>query len=500
MADPITWQNLIAPAPQRDAYNPMVAAAISMNAGMENLRGAYNQYDKQRSEDNTSAFQAALGQYKTPEELQAAQASGAIDALRAQYGVQMDQKIAQNGAQDRINALTKAAMDANTYTDQTTERTQRPLVEQYGLLLAQNKRDEAAALLAANPSLAHQDKLAQAAADAGYAATARSQQQQTFDNTQKTFRTGQITADLNQQEIARRLANAAANDPVKDAQRAVDLAAIPGKANLNTAQVGVDTETARNNEAKVKREAILRTATEEHAAAAQKIAAYITANPNDRAGAIDLTDKLLNSTITRHGLTGTEADALVKENSSILSAGGRNADQQVEFDNSKALNNAAALAIATNNPTVRHSINPKGSTELIDSSINTMFSNKTDKEKDAIKAAVANLVGTTIDAKDPTLIKDVKTGKMVPSGKPIKITVTPEDALRIVNRSRDDGWFGEGSITNLDPWKFKGNNRLHQDLLTPERIAQEVEGLNFVNTKNRTNLDAINAVRAPNNK
>lgn len=147
MATPITWKNIAVEAPQREAYNPMIAAQLGITAGFDKLGQVYDQYQTQRRDDNTAAFQTALSQYKTPEELQAAQASGAIDALRAQFGVQMDQKVAMNGADQRLAALMKQATDATAYTDAAAVRSvQTPeQAARQSLIDAATERDRKAA-------------------------------------------------------------------------------------------------------------------------------------------------------------------------------------------------------------------------------------------------------------------------------------------------------------------------------------------------------------------
>lgn len=159
MANPITWRNL-----QGDSSTG--AAAI-----MDSARGAFNDgfgalqgvLDKEQAtaaanwdntkQNNTNQLMDKYAGYKTPEELAAAQASGELDALKAQFGNQYDAAAVremEGGLQqkliERINAQ-------NQYADDGLLRGQRGAMDEIGGLIADKKYAEARKRLGDNTYL-----------------------------------------------------------------------------------------------------------------------------------------------------------------------------------------------------------------------------------------------------------------------------------------------------------------------------------------------------------
>lgn len=120
MSRPITWQNLHQ-ASFGDAMRGMALAQDSFNSGIQSVQNVLNKQEataeanwKQAKENNTQSFLDEISKYRTPEEYQAALASGALDAQRQQYGVQID-RAAVRAAQDGREAIlqNRAVAEAN---------------------------------------------------------------------------------------------------------------------------------------------------------------------------------------------------------------------------------------------------------------------------------------------------------------------------------------------------------------------------------------------------
>lgn len=153
---PITWRNIESDT-TRGAAGLMEVARRAFNDGMGSFQGIVedkNQvsqanWDQQRA-NNTNAFLDRLAQYKTPEELAAAQASGELAALRQQYGGQVDAAAIRGAEASQADVLMKRIAAQNQYGDDKINRDARPLMEQYQGLLAQGNAAGAAKFLADN--------------------------------------------------------------------------------------------------------------------------------------------------------------------------------------------------------------------------------------------------------------------------------------------------------------------------------------------------------------
>lgn len=117
---PITWKTVGQNIGAGAAADLMRGAGRSIETGLDKLTGAVRsvrddrqgQYDRE-VEDNTNQFLDALSQYDSPEALEAAQESGAIDRLRSSFGDRID-KGRVRGAFDQ--AMSREREEFNTET------------------------------------------------------------------------------------------------------------------------------------------------------------------------------------------------------------------------------------------------------------------------------------------------------------------------------------------------------------------------------------------------
>lgn len=139
---PITWRN-IENDPTRGAALLFETARRSFNDGMGNFQGivdSRNQLNQQnwdtQKEVNTDQFLDRLAQYKTPEELAAAQQAGQLQALKAQFGEQIDRDAVRSAEAAAAEQLMKRITTQNLYEDDTRRRNERGAMDVgRGLLL-----------------------------------------------------------------------------------------------------------------------------------------------------------------------------------------------------------------------------------------------------------------------------------------------------------------------------------------------------------------------------
>lgn len=153
---PITWRNIEAPSLVGVA-GMAESARRTFNDAMSSLRSGFDEYGEQiqtqwdqGKEANTQAFLDQLAQYKTPEELAAAQAAGALQNLKAQFGNQIDRNAVRDAEAQQADVLMRRIAAQNQYADDKTNRDARPLVDQFNSLIADNKLDEARKFLQSN--------------------------------------------------------------------------------------------------------------------------------------------------------------------------------------------------------------------------------------------------------------------------------------------------------------------------------------------------------------
>ena len=153
---PITWRNIEGDY-TRGAASLFETARRALNDGMGNFKGivdSRNELNQQnwdtQKEVNTDQFLDRLAQYKTPEELAAAQQSGQLDALKAQFGGQIDRDAVRGAEASQTDVLMRRIAAQNQYSDDKTNRDARPLVDQFNGLIAENKLDDARKFLQSN--------------------------------------------------------------------------------------------------------------------------------------------------------------------------------------------------------------------------------------------------------------------------------------------------------------------------------------------------------------
>ncbi len=147
MGRPITWQNL-QQSSFADASRALTQAQGSFTSGLQNVQDILNKQEataeanwKQMKDNNTQAFLDEISKYRTPEEYQAAVASGALDAKRQQFGTQIDQSAVRAAQDGRLALLQDRTLKANQYADQTQERDARPIVDQLSMMSMSEDKD-----------------------------------------------------------------------------------------------------------------------------------------------------------------------------------------------------------------------------------------------------------------------------------------------------------------------------------------------------------------------
>lgn len=135
MAEPLTWRNLVSPT-----GDPMQALAISnqmVNQGFNNFNQALTGYQKQQgdilAEDKTrnlqSAYETLRSQYKTPEALQAAIASGAVNQVIDPMGNRVDREKVINFADARVKDLRSNITEEQTFKALQAKKQAAPILD-----------------------------------------------------------------------------------------------------------------------------------------------------------------------------------------------------------------------------------------------------------------------------------------------------------------------------------------------------------------------------------
>jgi hypothetical protein len=156
MANPITWRTLQGDS-SVGAASIIDSARGAFNDGFGALQGVL---DKERAtseanwdntkQNNTNQFLDKLNAFKTPEELAAAQASGELDALRSQYGAQVDSGAIRGADAAMLDTLRTRANQTVEYENTQRDQREAPIIDQIKSLYAQNKPEEAQALAQQN--------------------------------------------------------------------------------------------------------------------------------------------------------------------------------------------------------------------------------------------------------------------------------------------------------------------------------------------------------------
>ena len=156
MANPITWQSL--------QFNPAAGvggllrgAESSFNGAFDTLNSQLKEYQetdadnwKLGKEQNTNQYLDKINSFKTTEELAAAQASGELDALKSQYGAQVDSTAIRGADAAMLDTLRNRAIQTVEYNNTQRDEREAPIIDQIKSLYAQNKPEQAQALALQN--------------------------------------------------------------------------------------------------------------------------------------------------------------------------------------------------------------------------------------------------------------------------------------------------------------------------------------------------------------
>jgi hypothetical protein len=156
----ITWRNIEAPN-LGDPSRTFQTAQQSFNAGMATLgdllKGAQANDEanwQTGKTNNTDAFlTAAMQKYATPEGFKAAVASGELEALRSQYGAQIDLGATRQFLDSRLATLQQRGLAENQYNDAQETVQLRPLQSQAMLEALNGNVGGVGQILEANPAL-----------------------------------------------------------------------------------------------------------------------------------------------------------------------------------------------------------------------------------------------------------------------------------------------------------------------------------------------------------
>ena len=455
MVSPITWKNIAVETPQQQAYNPMIAAQLGMTAGFDKLGQVFDQYQTQRKDDNTAAFQQALSQYKTPEEMQAAIASGAVDKLRAEYGVQMNQKVANEAPDARLTGLMTQKTVADTFQNQQLDQQQAPLVDKIRSAIYAGDTAGATAMLDQNPDLRVRSKLFEEMATRNDVTSSNALK---FAEASDRFSTNAV----NRMEATDRAAENALR--------------------RKSEQILLDAKVKAGENATV-----VDTFAKEYAQAIAGIAFGAEGKPLPPKEATAKLNEIRQGMFERYGkqIPGNEL-AKIMDSIDPLAKGSPISPQEQDAlqqeANSRNVQNQYAIQT---NPELHHQYQPQEHLSKIRNSVDSMFPGYTGETPDQAKKRQEK--ATKVIAATTQLV-----GKKLPGRKPdgtkVDIRITADDALTVLQKYLDSGLFSEGSVTNLDPFKilkwFGSQNQLQKDILTPERMAISEQAAEF--NKNMT--------------
>lgn len=184
MASPITWQNVTGPS-MGEAAAPLLAAQRGFDNAFGRLREELSKREATEAsnfevgkDNNTDAALAAIRQFRTPQALQEAQDSGQIDALMSRYGAQIDRRVVGQAMDLRPGVLQERVQRENRFADETLQREQRPLVDEFQSDVAAGRTAKAQGMLD-NNAFFNEGQLAKYLSDSTRARTLAEQQDAT---------------------------------------------------------------------------------------------------------------------------------------------------------------------------------------------------------------------------------------------------------------------------------------------------------------------------------
>lgn len=141
MPDPITWRNVVGPS-LADASRPLQAAGNSFDAGFDVLgkalasRQQANQVQVNLAREGAKqSFLDLVQSAKTPEELAALQASGALDQRLATLDVR-DRAAVRGADETRLSAVRNLVTQGQQFGDTQLDRQQAPIRDQIASRIA----------------------------------------------------------------------------------------------------------------------------------------------------------------------------------------------------------------------------------------------------------------------------------------------------------------------------------------------------------------------------
>jgi hypothetical protein len=154
----ITWRNVAGENLSRNVL-PLMAAQDSFNKSFDMVDKALADRKQAQSAFNDNKFKDYLASFKTPDELQSAIDSGAVDQFRQQFGTQMDQNLARTGAQTALTTERDQANTAAAFQKQVQDRQAKPIFDAYKTAALNKDQATMDRLVADNPSLSWADTL-----------------------------------------------------------------------------------------------------------------------------------------------------------------------------------------------------------------------------------------------------------------------------------------------------------------------------------------------------
>ena len=165
----ITWRNVEAPS-IGEASRAMYLGGLSIDKGFDRLGDVLKQreatdaanWEQQKVNNTNGLFNKLLG-YSSPEEYQAAMASGEMQQEMAGMGAQVDQNALRQAMDKRLPELQNRVKAGIEYSNTMADSKDAPILDQVAALNAQGKVTEARAL--ASSLIRNQGKAQQAISD-----------------------------------------------------------------------------------------------------------------------------------------------------------------------------------------------------------------------------------------------------------------------------------------------------------------------------------------------
>ncbi len=214
----ITWQNVNGVS-LADAMRPLDAAQRSFNGMFEGLQGVIKDREVVDSrnmavmkQNNTQSYLdqvAALGQ--TPEALQAAIKSGAIDKLKASFGPNIDHAAVRGAPEALLDQRYKQIKQATDFNNFMVDEKERPIRDQYKAAVMSGNKTLQDQLQQANPNLRNWAELLQTQRNVDHENTVWSEEKKEYVRREGRY-------DSEQKQAAKQLLVADANIRQSDAQ------------------------------------------------------------------------------------------------------------------------------------------------------------------------------------------------------------------------------------------------------------------------------------------